>query len=569
MKHFGLYFWKEWREQRTALFALAFLLPVVVLAVAFALPARQVGRPFFTGAAGWIGLVTTLVVVGGELLSVERRTGGTWLERLPASRAGAFPAKLALHVLSAAFALAYGTLLGAGAAFLRGRGEQLLAAAPSEFDWVVGQLPVALGLAAWTFAASAWSPRGMIALGAGALVFGLLALPIWAHEGMGYRPAAWELPAAFALGLAGALASSWAGFVRGRRFVRGAGASATHGLSAGALCMLPLWGWSAFQLEERDGIDLTAPGCEFNTTWVTPDGRVVFLEVSRTLERWNGWRSHVLVVDLERGSWQSIAGPGATLSIIHDPDAGPLAEPGWLLVWSVPERLAFDPRSGEPLGDFGSDSKSDSDPESDGCKYITAAGHGWVCFDDEDSFVVDPYRGTETALRALGLSYASELRVGQDGWLLQDWPDWLEYVPETGELQPADWMASVFNLGPMLPDGRILAELRDATYGLVDLREDRIRTVAAPEFSGYLVASQRQAWRPDDPFLVDAGTERLLFDPECLELVPVDPSYEGRVLRALANGSILFLTDEGIVRRDAASGRRITLLSFTAPEGAP
>lgn len=560
MKHFALYLWKEWREQRAALLALTLLLPAVVLAVAFAIPARQVGRPLFCGAAGVMALVATLVVVGGELLSTDRRTAGTWLERLPAGRAGAYPAKLALHLASAGLALPYGIALGVAVAFLRGQGERLLADEGNEVAWLALLPFLALALAAWTFAAAAWSPRGMIALGSGALLLGGLALPLWVHERYHYVPADWEGPTAGALVVLAALASSWAGFVRGQRFGRGAGASAPHGLSTGALCLLPLWGWSAYQLEARDAIDLAS--CEFGRIWATPDGRRVFLEVTPHSERWESRPDRVVVVDLEQGTWRRIGDAGARLGLLFDdPAANPLAEPDVLCLSSdsTSDSLLLDPRSGEPLPGIGA--------EVDTWTNLFLAGHGWLVFEDGERVVIDPYRGTETTLAALDLS-SRDVWVGPSGWLVRAWPVWLEGAPETGELVPAEWMEPVLDLGPMLPDGRILALLDDTTYGLVDPAAHRIEAVAAPEFVGYPENGQEYPWRSGDPFLVDANDETLRFDAECLELVPLDASWDGRFLRAFADGSMLFLTDEGLVRREE-DGSRETVFAFTAPEVRP
>ncbi|MEQ1894374.1 MAG: hypothetical protein ABL998_17680, partial [Planctomycetota bacterium] len=94
MTQFQLYLWREWREHRSALLALALVLPLATALLSWPLARGQIADPLFQGAVAAGFALVMLVVVGGELLAAERRGKvHGWLERLPGGLDGAFRAK--------------------------------------------------------------------------------------------------------------------------------------------------------------------------------------------------------------------------------------------------------------------------------------------------------------------------------------------------------------------------------------------------------------------------------------------------------------------------------------------
>jgi uncharacterized membrane protein YdjX (TVP38/TMEM64 family) len=86
--------WKEWREQRGPLAAMAVILPVLIGIVGACPAKRHVANGLFVGVVTTIALVLVAAVVGSELLGAGRWNANRWLERLPCGRETAFAAKL-------------------------------------------------------------------------------------------------------------------------------------------------------------------------------------------------------------------------------------------------------------------------------------------------------------------------------------------------------------------------------------------------------------------------------------------------------------------------------------------
>lgn len=562
MSVFRLYLWKEWREQRQAVLALLGMLPVLVLAIAGGWKARQVSHPYFALFCGLLSLATVLLAIGAELLGQDRRAREQWLERLPAGLAGAYPAKLALFALTSTLALGYGLGLASLGAALRGRPAldflDLAVEAPLIALLALGAAAV---LATWTFAASAWCGRGMIALLVGGLVVGGMALVARHFALLGFTPPLREvLAVTVVLALAG-LVSARVGFVQGRRLGRGPLATAARGLPAGALCVLPVAGWSLHQLRDRVAFDLAAPDCYVYGAWISGNGRVALLYAVRENERWEDERSHVVRVDFEHRTYRVIGGPGARWAqVAEDIGQTPLQEPEeiWVEGEELSEPLVLDSLTGELVPGASGESTASMGR-------FRCAGHGFA-ISDGDSYVqelVDPYHGLRVRPSELGIEAWWRVRIGPETWLIETWPQWLEYSPECAELASADWMEPAAEAGLMLADGRLLVRLLDEeTYALADPEARRLvrltgggRAIGGPSFL------QEGGLHPGEPAFVHTVQGRHRLDEERLELVPCDDSYAGELLRWLPDGTLFFLTDEGLYRRDP-DGMRTCAFSF-------
>lgn len=564
MRILGLHLWKEWREQRVAVLALLGLLPVLVLGLAHAVGARTAGSSVFVSCMGLLGLVVALIAIGGELLGGERRSGGQWLERLPGGLKAAFGAKLTVAVVVSVIALGYGLALGVLAALLRGKSpDSLLDGELLEFS-LTGRFALdALVVALWVFAASAWSARGMLALLGGALLAVALSLPGWIWPHVNYRPERWEVHAAQALVVGAALASAWWGFVRSDRG-SGPWGSAARGIGVGVLGVLPLWGWAGFQCHERDRIDPTSPDVVLEGAWVFDDGQHALVQARPVLARWPYPPLHTFLVDLDAGTRRELDGLDLELIALWNEDAPSSGDPDGVVLERDDEtgdRIELDARSGEPL-------QASSEP-GDPVLFDGEAGQGWCStkFDGRRVFH-DPLRGVSFPAREVHEDLI-QVSIGPEGWLAWTFDGWFTFDPATGVATPAEWMEAVDSPGPRLADGRMLARTDDDEWVLVDPVEKRLialddSSVDSSWSSWPEPARGGDAYRPGEPVLVDIGSDRYLLDEERLELRPADASYDGRLLRWFPDGTLFFLTDAGIERRDPDGTRQVAFALIDA-----
>jgi hypothetical protein len=551
---FRMYLWKEWREQRAAVLALAIVLPALVLTISASMPRKFLGSATFTATIVVTALAATLVAIGGELLTADRRTRGQWLERLPGGLPAAFPAKLLVFGLSTVAALTFGFALGLAGTFLEGRDVLAKACASILASDALGGVVVAgLVLACWTFAASAWCPRGMIALCSGTLLVGVLGFPLWLYQREGYEPERWEPIAAVALLIVAALVSAWAGFVRGNSLGRTWRSSALRACTAGALCAIPLPVWGLHQLRERDELDLAT--ARFADAWIFGNGKKALLEAYGWSDRWrDGHPGYVLLADIERGTWKQIGPRDAWFDLgwrktPYEPSQD--TDRAWIDGVGVESPIAMDAIDGRLL--FGDEAVQEGP-----IRMLSDAGQGWSFTGQHGRGLIDTHRDTVEYCNELGIAESADIYIGPHGWLVRENDEWFEYSGEAG-LQRLAWLSSVVEVGPMLSDGRLLVlSSEHCSWALADLKDGSVVPVHSEALPSTLHSSyDGGAFRPGEPLLLSADTgETFILDPDCLELEEADESYAGVVLRALADGSVLFWTDAGIVRRDATTGAR-------------
>src|SRR5687768_3901534 len=159
MNTLSTYLWKEWREQRATLAALALLLALGIAAVIGALPRTLANDPLVFQGAVAIAVLAAIMSTGSDLLAREH--GGAalrFLERMPAGLQTAFRAKLVFFFGALAAAAAYGALVALAAAFVRS-GSAPRALLDGSAPWLIGLL---LLVSTWVFAASAWMPASAL-----------------------------------------------------------------------------------------------------------------------------------------------------------------------------------------------------------------------------------------------------------------------------------------------------------------------------------------------------------------------------------------------------------------------
>jgi len=287
------YLWKEWRDHRGLAVGCLVAFPVVLLVAGLALPPDVVGDPLFATVAAAAGLGVAAMAVASDLVPGEERRGTlAFLRRTPAGLGAALFGKGAFLLLALA-ALPLWALCSAWLA-------QAVFAAPSlALDRTVTEWgPAAFCLALWVFVVATWLPRGSLALPATALAFALLLLPValvfLANPGMEANPRALAV-FRWILTLGAALAA-WLCFARGRRFGRGAWASAWRGLALLGVLFLPAWGYAAIEQHEFRYFDARDERLVLASGYLGTGGRYVFANASL------GYRAnHTVIFDLQTG----------------------------------------------------------------------------------------------------------------------------------------------------------------------------------------------------------------------------------------------------------------------------
>jgi hypothetical protein len=402
----------------------------------------------------------------------------------------------------------------------------------------------------------------MLAFAAGTLLAGGLGFPLLAFGFTDYRFEAAELVVAVTLFLGGALVSAWLGFVHGQSLGRGLGRAARIGGGSGVLALAPIFGWGLFQLRERDAFDLASPDCWIEDSWVSADGRVAVVTARMALPRWRYTRpARVLRIDMvEREVVDlSVESPrlGHTYTHIEQPGS------------RVPAVLRVLSSSGESVHWFA---------EADGAEvpvaerkglgshllWLEPAGLGWEYRDDRRDGVryLDPYTGVDLSRSELGIDSWAEVTIGPAGWWIcpaDAQP--MFYNAQADKLEQRPELAHVMCAKLMLPDGRLFVVLGDDSLGLVDLPSGEVEPVLAPREVDWIWDSFEPPL-PDDPLLFRAGVDNYRLDVERRAFVRLDASYEGCIVRCLADHDLVILTEEGFVRRDDETGARTTLVRF-------
>jgi hypothetical protein len=346
VRRFLIWFWKEVRGHRGFLIAFAVAIPGLTFLAGFVFPALfRSGSPladlrtdlfFLTAAAALV-----VLAVAGDLFSREHEEGTIGLvRRLPGALAPVFAAKVAFLVSVTAAAVLWqaGTLVVAWSAFGRitsGRNafdlllgaltlfplrEPMVRSGGFDGNWL---LAVAV-LAAWGLMGSTWSLRGGVALGAGAVLLGLLVAPYVALDGWEAHAAYRESLGYFLIGGLAAIAlvaAAWS-FLGGARYVRGPWPAVLRGgmvllVSAGAA-----HAWVAGDRADLFDLRPGRRGVTVQPCGLGSDGRYLFLTSSRDIaalrqrlpEAEEVWFRQAFVVDLATGRARALGDAGSCVT---------------------------------------------------------------------------------------------------------------------------------------------------------------------------------------------------------------------------------------------------------------
>jgi len=547
-----VHLWKEWRDHRSAALLVLFGFPALLVLVAL-LPAPLFSYPAFRQLSAIEAILAMLVAVGGELLGGERRSGGRrWLERLPCALPGAFTGKALFLALSTLAAGLVGHATANALAALRGLHTDL-SLAPEAQAYALLAVLVAL----WTFAASAWNARGGMALLAGLLLLGVVGAPCWTLIALGYRPAPLESWMAWSLLAAGALVGAYVSFVPRRLRGAGQGRVLLHGLLPLPLVALPLWGAGALRFQERSSID--PERSNLLDPHVTGDGRYVFSTVQSFPRGWNeSVPRHVVRIDLEDGSLERLGEPDASLHALAP-------EGEWL-----PTTLVVESPSGAVV-EFDAENGAPRTPDPAGWpKRWTRAGLGWTRSPRGE--IVDPLAQRTLHWRELGLEYLARVVVLPERWLVLHGQraTWSWFDPDTRERQATGWSADS-RLLAVLGDGRIVrghgglsrAWLVDPATGqetAVSMEGERGLLSAA-----YLVDDATCVFAPGQDPLFRDGRSLWRLDPATAQLRRiVDDFGYSVIVHTFENGDLLLLDHNALVRLDLSTGERRLL--FPRPD---
>jgi hypothetical protein len=538
--------WREWREHRFALGALAVLLPLALATTAFTLPRATLRTPLFATVSALAALLAMLLAVGGELLGERRGPGLCWLERLPGGLAAAFRAKLVFFVAGTLVASGYGYLLAVALAWLRGvppssAGETSLA--------VYVLLPVALGL--WTFACSAWTLRGGLSLLAAGLIVSGAAFPCWwlPHEGFAYR--AYETALAFVLLVLGALVSARAAFVRGSRHGRGRLETTLVGLAFGLPLLSLIWGHALLQVCARAHVDPIQADFSIEDAFVTEDGTRALVGGRHCLERWEQdsmpWQA--LVIDLDQGRWQRAGEQGASFVVTYDVEspAGTSQPDGVLLVPEEgPSSIEFDPRTGE---------QRSVEPVWVGGD-IFRVGLGVLVSAGGKKRIFDPFRQRYFDEPP---AYWWDTLVLPGRWLYQDEHLlWQWFDPDTGLSEAVGW-TSDDEVDSILPDGRLLLRTwkdEPISWFVFDTAEGTRQELELPGTDSDIYYRSTKVFQPNEPAVIDNGSALFLLDLATLATQRLDAPRTTVFLRTFEDGTAIVLDErQRFVRLELATGR--------------
>lgn len=475
--------WKEWREQRRALFVLVAVCALVPLAIAFA--AGTIG-PSSMPLAEWSALGSGLLaaaMLGSDLVPREvsrRAASGIGLHgRLDGALGASLIAKACVFVC--AIAVLVGVGYGIGSLVDTARGVELTVATYGlDFD---GMVVVALAVVPWIFAVSALVARGIWSVPMG-LIGGLGAYGVAGVGGVLVE--SW--PLATVILVCNALAAfgvAWAGHVRGHRAGPSPRTAALVGGTALAMVALPsaaLGGsavWSALSVDPTRNdfrIDWFAP-IEGSSRLIVNGSRVVrHSSAQGTL--FDSWHElhRAFEFDLETGEWTPLWDRDSEC----DPLSSASEEMGYRYFRRGSRKVLYD--DGARIWDSRerrfldkNEAKAFERSRSERANNWARLGRGM--YEDlelpyDERTIVDPKSGHSIALADLmSETWRAKAVLVRDGsWVVTYGSGEAKlYDPSSGHLESAPRVAELleWSLGidRLLPDGRLIG--RDGKHVVV------------------------------------------------------------------------------------------------------
>jgi hypothetical protein len=469
------YLWKEWREHGPVVLGLLAAVPVLLAIAAFALPHKAFHTPLLPTISGLACLGIAVFAICSDLVPAERMR---FVRRLPSGLLPSFLAKLCFFLVAALALAAYGYFAGGltnllkGGTFARAIEFNLRPERP-EGALVLGTL--------WVFAVSCWIPRGILAVPATALMFGLLILPavLLADGEWSLSPRELLGGAMPALWAAGAVLAAALAFLLGRRFGGRPLGAVKYGLMVPLLCTLPFWASTTKRFLMCKGYLGGEP--RIVSAIMGEGGRYLFVNRYR---EWHEPRHYAsmpgLILDLDEGRIQE-AGPGFFRSVVWGP-AGPVPHSAVRFndgfyegrsakhLDALPDPLAARARfavtrhrTGDGREAWFEGSELVCEAPSGEREILWEERHGRAA----DLGIVghtqafDLSRLKAYARRDLGFGFHL-LRIRRGRWLLtHPKAGWQLFDPETNERSAAPFLARGDRIEAVLDDGRVLLRRRD------------------------------------------------------------------------------------------------------------
>ncbi len=301
------FLWKESRENRATLIAIAALMLVAVTALfVVANPATLAGSsvPFLVAALGVLAVSLTLApsVVPAEASG----DGARFLSRLPISPGTVLRGKMLFLACCALGAATVGFAVGRVA-------QDLFLAKPDPLvaswnDLALLALPFFI-LGSWMLAISCWVPRALVVIPAIVVIAVVVGLPV--HLALDARGlvvgrerwiVVWAIAAITPVILT---AISWFGGTGRGDIKRGA----RRGVATLFVCTIPVWGWAGLTRYAFEVCDPLGPSVGIDGAFVSPDFKRAFLTV---ITGEGMGITYCVEADLERGTWRQVGEPGAS-----------------------------------------------------------------------------------------------------------------------------------------------------------------------------------------------------------------------------------------------------------------
>lgn len=535
MTQFRLYLWREWREHRAALVALALVLPLATALVAWPLAKGHVRDPYFHAAVAGGFALALLAVVGGELLGGERRGRvHGWLERLPGGLETAFRAKLVFFGLTLIGATAAGFATAAGVAFLR--------AAPARgFEpWLVCAGIAALG--AWTFAASAWTQRGGLAVMAAALVLCLVGYPVWSVVTLGYTPRNQEWLLLGVWLVPGALLGAALAYVRGTSHGRVSGWAALFGVAPALPLVVGAFLWSEERLAERERFEPTARDFALYGGDVSRDGRYLLGVGEHQVPRWRDLPQRVVRIDLVTGAVERLGDFAGLHTLAYEQADGLPGDEDVVVLRPGGETKLFSLADGSLRSGARKPRDISWQASGLGARIYEGFGHTYH----------DPFRGQTYDEEVLPRELGSQVLIRPGRWLVSGFDGWNLFDPDTGAHESAGWAPEAEPL-VVLQDGGIVVREGKALR-LEHPERGRVQTIELHGLSAsrLLYGSRGRRvwgdaiaapWRDEGPIVLQSNSREeysiLVIDPASVASRRIEPRESVHPLARLDADTLL------------------------------
>jgi hypothetical protein len=256
-----------------------------------------------------------VIAVASDLFAGEaRRETLGFLVRMPGGLVLPLLAKVALYFAAVVLALVWGmTILLTAHALYGHTGGFVQNLFDGAHDWHLWTLVSCFG-GLWVTLVSCWVPRGGGAVLGGALMLGIVALPLFLLQRMEtyFYPLENERIGLAAAASVAALVALFFSFARGRRFGRGVWASAWRGLAVVGVLMMGTTAWGMTVVRDIRTLELGEKGFHIYSARILAGDRWALTMVGQ--ER---GPSRIWAVDLQTGAHQELGPGGAMLWSTH------------------------------------------------------------------------------------------------------------------------------------------------------------------------------------------------------------------------------------------------------------